>query len=204
MLTMKNRSTIIRYIAIPALYLGLVGMANASEYEKGYAMDSQDVVVKDNYDDCVRSASPGSDIPLACGGVVAEPAPRVVRAMPAPAPAPAPVSKTVLEGKALFASDKSALKPAGRASLEKLAREIESTPGVQEIRVVGYADSTGAAVYNQNLSERRAITVKNYLESRGLSNISAEGRGSNDPVASNDTSEGRAHNRRVEIEVIAQ
>ena len=202
---MKSRLTIIRYVAIPALCLGLGGVANSSEYEKGYALDSQNVVVKDNYDDCVRSASPGSDIPSLCGGVVAAaPAPRA-RAMPAPAPDPAPVvSKTALEGKALFASNKSVLKPAGRASLEKLAREIKSTPGVQEIRVVGYTDSTGSSARNQRLSEQRAATVKNYLESRGLDNISAEGRGSSDPVASNNTEEGRAQNRRIEIEVVAQ
>jgi outer membrane protein OmpA-like peptidoglycan-associated protein len=69
------------------------------------------------------------------------------------------------------------------------------------VTVAGYTDSTGAAEYNQKLSERRASTVAIYLHSRGVAQerLAAIGRGENRPVASNNTAEGRARNRRVEI-----
>jgi len=203
---MKNMARIIHYVAIPTLCLGLGGMANATASdERGYAFDSQNVVVKDNYGDCVRSAYQDKDVPAACGGVVAatpKPPVRVERAMPVPTPAP--MSKTVLEGKALFDTNRSVLKPAGRASVDKFARDVKSVPNVQKIHVIGYTDSRGSPANNQILSERRATSVKNYLEGKGLSNITAEGRGERDPVATNATKEGQAKNRRVEIEVISR
>lgn len=69
------------------------------------------------------------------------------------------------------------------------------------VTVAGYTDSTGSAEYNQKLSERRASTVALYLQSRGVAQerLAAIGRGENMPVAGNNTAEGRARNRRVEI-----
>ncbi len=69
------------------------------------------------------------------------------------------------------------------------------------VTVAGYTDSTGAADYNQKLSEKRATTVALYLHGRGVAQerLAAVGHGEKDPVASNSTSEGRAKNRRVEI-----
>ena len=72
------------------------------------------------------------------------------------------------------------------------------------VKVVGYTDSIGAASYNQKLSERRAQIVYDYLTSHGISSSRLEGplgHGENDPVASNDTKDGRARNRRVELKV---
>ncbi len=69
------------------------------------------------------------------------------------------------------------------------------------VTVAGYTDSTGSAEYNQKLSERRASTVALYLQSRGVAKerLAAIGNGENKPVAGNNTAEGRARNRRVEI-----
>jgi outer membrane protein OmpA-like peptidoglycan-associated protein len=69
------------------------------------------------------------------------------------------------------------------------------------VTVAGYTDSTGAADYNQKLSERRASTVALYLHSRGVAQerLAAIGYGEKKPVASNNNAEGRAKNRRVEI-----
>ena len=69
------------------------------------------------------------------------------------------------------------------------------------VTVAGYTDSTGPAEYNQKLSERRASTVAVYLHGRGVAQerLAAIGRGENRPVADNNTAEGRARNRRVEI-----
>jgi outer membrane protein OmpA-like peptidoglycan-associated protein len=207
-ITVKNIQKIIYYVAIPALCLSLSGLANASSDEKGYVVDSQGDFVKDSYDECVRSASPGSKDAMGCGMVAEKPhyEPPITRTraiMPPPAPK-AVTTKTALEGKALFATNSFMLKPSGKASLDKLAAEIRSTPGVQEVHVIGYTDSTGSATHNQRLSEQRAITVTRYLDDQGVRNITAEGRGASDPVATNNTKEGRSQNRRVEIEVVTQ
>ncbi|CAK0779957.1 OmpA-OmpF porin, OOP family [Gammaproteobacteria bacterium] len=197
---MKSLSKIIRYVAIPALCLGLGGIASA--VDEGYVVDSSNTAVKDSTDTCVRSTWPDAVVPPECGGPVAKAPAKVERAERSEPRSM--VTKSTLEGKALFDTNKANLKPAGRASLDKLAREIKSTPGVQEIHVVGYTDSRGSHAHNMGLSERRAATVKKYLQGKGLRNIKSEGRGEKDPVASNATEDGRAHNRRVEIDVVTQ
>jgi outer membrane protein OmpA-like peptidoglycan-associated protein len=72
------------------------------------------------------------------------------------------------------------------------------------VEVGGHTDSVGSEAYNQGLSERRADAVRDYLMSKGVkaSRLTARGYGESRPVASNDTEEGRAENRRVELVVI--
>jgi OOP family OmpA-OmpF porin len=72
------------------------------------------------------------------------------------------------------------------------------------VEVAGHTDSVGSEEYNQGLSERRANTVRDYLASKGInaSRLTARGYGEGRPVASNDTSEGRQENRRVELVVL--
>jgi OOP family OmpA-OmpF porin len=76
----------------------------------------------------------------------------------------------------------------------------QKNPGLR-VEVQGFTDSIGTEEYNQGLSERRANAVKDYLVERGVNpeKISAKGYGELNPVASNDTKEGRALNRRVEF-----
>ena len=71
--------------------------------------------------------------------------------------------------------------------------------------IYGYTDSTGRVEYNQTLSEQRAASVRAYLASKGLSGsrIKTKGMGVNDPIASNETPEGRSKNRRVEFTITA-
>lgn len=202
---MRHSLKLVSYAAIPTLCFGLSGLAAAAGGdERGYVYDSQGEVVKDSQGDCVRSSFIDKDVPTACGGVKkVEPKKEkpVERAKPTPTPH---IEKTTFEGKALFDTNKANLKPAGRASLDKLARDIRSTPGVHEIHVIGHTDSRGSAAHNQRLSEKRAMTVKNYLQSKGLKNITSEGRGLREPIASNATESGRSQNRRVEVEVVIQ
>jgi putative exosortase-associated protein (TIGR04073 family) len=88
--------------------------------------------------------------------------------------------------------------------LQEVARILRNTPKAQVV-VAGYTDSTGTASYNQELSRRRAETVRTYLVRQGVSSqrIELVGFGEASPVASNDTSAGRMSNRRVELEVRA-
>jgi len=134
----------------------------------------------------------------------ARPAPAPVPA-PAPAPAPAaPVSeKVTFAADAFFDFDKSVLKPEARAKLDDL---VDKTKGInlEVIIAVGHTDSVGADGYNQGLSIRRSDAVKNYLTTKGVekNRVYTEGKGEKQPVADNKSTEGRAKNRRVEIEVV--
>lgn len=100
----------------------------------------------------------------------------------------------------LFAVDSAAVRPDLQRDLRVLASSLNKYPSTA-IDVIGHADSTGAAAYNQDLSERRARSVASILINEGVDarRIAAYGRGATQPVASNATAEGRALNRRVEI-----
>ena len=99
-----------------------------------------------------------------------------------------------------FDTDKATLQDSGVRILDQAAAVLNANPHVG-VTIVGHTDSVGSDEYNQGLSDRRAETVRAYLESRGISNsrMSASGRGESSPTASNETKEGRAANRRVEL-----
>jgi len=102
----------------------------------------------------------------------------------------------------LFDVNSAALKPQAQSSLSQMADVMVGYPD-STILVKGHTDSTGSEKHNQELSERRAKAVENYLIAKGVpdSRITAIGFGKTMPVASNDTAEGREKNRRVEIEI---
>jgi OOP family OmpA-OmpF porin len=101
-----------------------------------------------------------------------------------------------------FAFDSAELDASSKAALDAAVDVIKSHSAVK-MDVVGYTDSSGPESYNQGLSERRAQAAVDYLVSRGVdaSQLRAVGRGEADPVASNDTRDGRIRNRRVELVV---
>ena len=159
------------------------------------------------------TAAPGCDGALAPAPAAA-PAPAPVAAAPAapgapaapaaPAqPAPPAASKVTYAADAFFDFDKYALKPEGKAKLDDLVSKVKGI-NLEVIIAVGHTDSIGTVEYNQKLSERRANAVKAYLVSKGIekNRVYTEGKGKKQPVADNKTAEGRAKNRRVEIEVV--
>ena len=136
-----------------------------------------------------------------------EPAPA---AAPAPAPAPAaaaaPMSeKVTFAADAFFDFDKAVLKPEGKAKLEDLVSKLQGTD-IEVIVATGHTDWTGTDAYNMKLSMRRAKAVKAFLVSKGIAadRVFTEGKGESQPVADNRTREGRAKNRRVEVEVVGK
>ena len=161
------------------------------------------------------TAAPGCDgalkAPVAAAAARAPaapaPAPAPAAATPAPAPAAvvaAPVSeKVTFAADAFFDFDKSVLKAEGKAKLDDLVGKMRGI-NLEVIIAVGHTDSVGSDAYNQKLSVRRSEAVKAYLVSKGVekNRVYTEGKGKKQPVADNKTSEGRAKNRRVEIEVV--
>jgi outer membrane protein OmpA-like peptidoglycan-associated protein len=102
----------------------------------------------------------------------------------------------------LFAFNKYTLKPEARERLARISGIVLAYPDLH-LQVEGYTDSIGSDQYNQELSEKRAATVRDYLVSSGVSinNVVAEGLGKADPVADNSTAAGRKLNRRVDMVV---
>ena len=149
------------------------------------------------------TAAPGCDGALQAPAAAA-PAPAPAAApVPPPPPAPVAAQKVTYAADAFFDFDKSVLKPEGRAKLDDLVGKIQGI-NLEVIIAVGHTDSIGSDAYNQRLSVRRAEAVKAYLVSKGIerNRIYTEGKGKKQPIASNATAEGRAKNRRVEVEVV--
>jgi len=147
-------------------------------------------------------------LPKPAPAPMAPPAPKPMAPPPPPAPAPKPAPKPVAEkvtlaADVLFDFDKSVIKNEGKAKLDDLAQKVKAV-NLEVVIAIGHTDSIGSDAYNQKLSVRRAESVKAYLVSKGVepNRIYTEGKGEKQPVASNKTKEGRAKNRRVEIEVI--
>ncbi len=150
------------------------------------------------------TAAAGCDGALVPPAAAVPPAPGVVPPPPAPAQPPAvAASKVTFAADAFFDFDKSVLKPEGRAKLTDLVEKIRGV-NLEVIIAVGHTDSIGSDAYNQRLSVRRAEAVKAFLVSKGIerNRVYTEGKGEKQPVADNRTKEGRAKNRRVEIEVV--
>ncbi len=162
------------------------------------------------------TAAPGCDGAIVAPKAAPAPAPVAAPKPPAPAPVSAPVpapkpvppapavaTKVTYAADAFFDFDKAVLKPEGKAKLDDLTGKIKGI-NLEVIIAVGHTDSVGSDAYNQKLSIKRSEAVKAYLVSKGIekNRVYTEGKGEKQPVADNKTAEGRAKNRRVEIEVV--
>lgn len=112
--------------------------------------------------------------------------------------------KVTFPGGILFATGKSNIQPAAQAELDEFAKSLEQNP-LTDVVIGGYTDNTGSMEANERVANARANSVKSYLEGKGVadSRIQAKGFPMQDYVASNDTKEGQAKNRRVEIYIYA-
>jgi OOP family OmpA-OmpF porin len=211
-------NTIARQFALvlsAALALGM-GATSALAQDNGYVQaPTSGVTVKNPFGLCWRTgywtpamATMECDPELMPKKAEPAPAPMVTPPPAPPAPAPAPVVKPVTEKVTMAAEtnfdfDKAVLKPEGKARLDDLVDKLKAV-NLEVVIAVGHTDSIGSNAYNQKLSVRRANAVKAYLVSKGIeaNRIYTEGKGETQPIADNRTKEGRAKNRRVEIEVV--
>ena len=151
------------------------------------------------------TAAPGCDGAIVPAAAAVAPVVPPVVVVPAPVVpvAPPAAAKITYAADAFFDFDKSVIKPEGKAKLDDLISKIQGI-NLEVIIAVGHTDSVGSDTYNQKLSVRRSEAVKAYLVSKGIekNRVYTEGKGEKQPVADNKTAEGRAKNRRVEIEVV--
>lgn len=115
----------------------------------------------------------------------------------------APVQIMDLNGDTLFDTGASVIKPSSVASLTRFVEMIKNNGKLREVQIVGHTDSTGSEAVNRKLSLDRAVAVRDFLISNGVGSaiVSARGVASTQPVASNNTAQGRAENRRVTLTV---
>ena len=216
-------------VLLAVVGIGASAGAFAQQSKDSYVQDQRGVIVRNsNFGDpkignlCWRTGywSPATancecDADIVGAACRPAPPPPPAAAKPAPPPAPAakpaakPAAPAVVAQKVTFAADaffdfnKSVLKPEAKAKLDDLTGKLKGIT-LEVIIAVGHTDSIGGDPYNQKLSVRRAEAVKAYLVTKGIepNRIYTEGKGKKQPVADNKTDEGRAKNRRVEIEVV--
>lgn len=189
------------------------GFAASDLMTSGYAHDASGVVVRDSSGNCVRtsnwtkqSATKQCDAHLLPPPVAAAPAPEPepVAAAPAAAeiaaiePRKDPIN---ISERAGFDFDRAVLRAEDKQRLDTAIAEMKNLPEDATIQVTGYTDSIGSEEYNRELSMRRAQAAQEYLVANGVDQrrIVLSGMGESNPIASNDTAEGRAMNRRVEV-----
>lgn len=189
--------------------LSLSGIASAHEAKtEGYVIDSKGHVLRNNFKECVRTGfwTPAMAIPECDSSLAPKPAAVAVVKKEEPKPAPKEVWKTVVTEKLItiegtnFDTNSAKLKPEADKKLNGVVDFAVSNKDAN-LAITGYTDSRGSDKLNQNLSTRRAESVKAYLVKKGVAanRITTQGEGAANPVADNKTSEGRAKNRRVEI-----
>ncbi|NLE89239.1 MAG: OmpA family protein [Myxococcales bacterium] len=144
-------------------------------------------------------------IPLTVMGTPPAPPP------PPPEPEPAPRvevrdNKIQINEKIQFEHAKANIMEASHSLLNEVVSVIKANPHIKKIAIEGHASSEGNPDFNRTLSDNRAKAVRAYLVSQGISEemLTAKGFGSDNPIASNDTEEGREKNRRVEFNIVEQ
>lgn len=182
------------------------GFAASDLMSSGYAHDASGVVVRDSSGNCVRTSNWTTK--SATKDCDANLLPPPVAAAPPPAPAAAEIAAIEprkepinIAEKAGFDFNKAVLRAEDKQRLDAAVAKLKTMPEDATIQVTGYTDSIGSEKYNQELSMRRAQAAQEYLVANGVDQkrIVLSGMGESNPIASNDTAEGRAMNRRVEV-----
>ena len=202
MINSKHICGVFTAIAAGSILAGDVLAHTAGNANQSYLGDSSGHYISDSSGNCIRTGSwKKEEMTVDCG---AEPKVETKAPPPAPPPPPEPTYETVtLTAGALFDLNKSNLRPAGMQALDGLADRIQATDQIADVQIIGHTDSSGPDAYNQQLSVERATTVRDYLAAKGVNPalMTVSGRGESQPVADNATAEGRAQNRRVEVNI---
>jgi OmpA-OmpF porin, OOP family len=213
----KHKQVFSTTLALSSLLVAaLTALPAQAEMSPGYVYDASGKVARDSQGKCLHTSAWSKENankecnpelfpePKAAPAPAAapEPAPAPVVVVPPPPP---PVHKVMtFEAAALFGVNKSDISPAGKEKIKEYREQVRAEmDSARTIKITGHTDSSGKAEYNQKLSVKRAEAVRDYLISLGAdaSKMEVSGMGATKPIADNKTKEGRAKNRRVEVEV---
>ncbi len=182
----------------------------ADQNDTGYVTSRDGGVVTGKYGECFHDKGfKASHAIVECDPDLVPKAPPPPPPPPTPPPPPPPSApqttrvKMTIAGATIIGLDSGVLKDEGKQKLDDIVNQLDGV-ALEVIVAVGHTDSAGPEAYNQRLSVRRAEAVKAYLVSKGIeaNRVYTEGKGEAQPVADNKTKDGRAKNRRVEIEVV--
>jgi len=191
-------------LAASALVSNIAVAHEGGKANEAYVGDMNKHYITDSSGNCVRTSSWSKETATKECNPELFPE-KKAEAPAAPPPPPQPVyEKVTISATALFDFNKANLKDEGKAAIHKLDETIKAKGAqVVDIDVIGHTDSVGPEEYNQQLSVRRATSVKDFMVSEGIDPgiIDVSGKGESSPVADNSTKEGRAENRRVEIHI---
>lgn len=170
----------------------------------GYAVNTQGNILRSGSGDCVHTGfwAEGDATLVGCDGVVLEVEIEVIEGQPS-----GQISVIAIPAAKLFGFDKADVTDEGRETLEAWRKTVQNElSDAFAAIIIGHTDSTGDASYNMGLSKRRAEAVSDYLVATGTpaDKLRVIGKGESNPLASNDTKEGQALNRRVEIIIIGE
>lgn len=181
----------------------------ADAAQAGRVTDASGMPVTSGAGECVNAVGGVTDPMQQCGDAMPTAAPVEAQVEIVATPTAATITakkmeKITIAASMLFAFDSSELSDDAKAVIDERIQALGGEAKLTSVmKVVGYTDSTGPETYNQQLSERRAKAVADYIIARaqrvGSSDIEVIGMGEADPIATNATSEGRAKNRRVDI-----
>ncbi len=170
----------------------------------GYVTDSDGNILRSSTGECLRSGSwtPEMATVVGCDGVTLEAQVEVIKGAPS-----GKLTTVLISAAALFSFDSDEFTASGEEAIEEYRDQLrpelaDAYAGI----IIGHTDNTGNPNYNLGLSKRRAQAVSDYLVATGTppEKLRVIGLGETDPIASNDTEEGRARNRRVEIIVVGE
>jgi OOP family OmpA-OmpF porin len=192
--------------AVRAVMLGSLIAASglsAVQAQGRYWKDSQGGWVRDSAGNCVRSGQwQGGEYTDGCDPEKVE-----VSKFEAPLPPPTQIPEAIaLEVDTLFQFDSAELTSEGRQAVDEVATQLKDVERIERVAIDGYTDSTGPEEYNLRLSERRADVIRDELVRMGVNPtmMQIRGHGEADPVASNDTPQGRKQNRRAVLSITAE
>lgn len=148
----------------------------------------------------------------ACGPIAFQDSINFVKAAPTPEPVAVEVKpkraeisgdQIVIDGKIQFDYNSATIKPESHELLDDVATILHENPDIELIDVIGHTSSEGSDSVNLKLSKERAASVAAYLGTRGIAatRLSSHGKGEKEPIADNDTDEGKEKNRRVEFKI---
>jgi outer membrane protein OmpA-like peptidoglycan-associated protein len=201
-------------VLVTATALGLGGCESWSRTKKGGAIGAGagaavGAVIGHKTGSTVRGAIIGAAVGGAAGALIGRHMDKQAEKLAQDIPG-AKVSRVgegiavTFESGILFPFDSAELQSNGRENLRKLAGSLEDNPRT-DVMIVGHTDSVGRTDYNQGLSERRARSGADYLAVQGVARgrLLTSGKGEAEPIASNESEDGRQQNRRVEIAIFA-